>query len=99
MGDLLRFVDPKRERRYQRAAEAAKQSIYAEMADEHGMACDTLTTAMARTVYESFYEMYRCGLGPATISTEIDDFLDLMRDNLPKIKANVWRWVQEEHDR
>lgn len=97
MGKLLRFLNPKKEKQYIRAAIDAKESIYAAMADPvSGMGCDELTVGLARTAYEVFYEMHRCGLNPSTIAEEIDGFLDLMKENLPKVKENIWQWDFED---
>lgn len=100
MGDLVRFMDPNLEAKYKLAAENAKESIYAAVhVSGESTPCERLTIGLARTAYDVFYQMHYSGLSPATISQEIDDFMDLMKTNLPKIKQNVWNWSKEEDER
>lgn len=91
MGNLIRFLDPKREKMFIRAAESAKEAIYAEVAEGTAVHIDDVTIALARSVYECFYSMQDGGRPPSQVCTEIDDFLELMNKNLPQIKKNVWR--------
>jgi phosphoribosyl-ATP pyrophosphohydrolase len=90
MGELVRFFDPKREKIFKNAAENAKESIYASVSEGKNVHCDDVTIALARSVYHCFYAMQTGGLSPAVVCNEIDDFIDLMRENLPKVKRNIW---------
>ena len=96
MGDLLRMIDPKKEKLYANTAERARESIYAALSDQSKTSySDQITVALARTVYEVFYQMHRGGLPADQICIEVDDFLKLMQDNLPGVKKNVWRWQSD----
>lgn len=98
MGDLVRLLSPKREAFYRNAAKAAKDTIYASVHEGGRRAhCEEVTIALARAVYECFYQMQDAGLKPPFICEEIDGFMDLMQQNLPKIKSNVWNWEKENN--
>lgn len=92
---LIRLVNPKLEKRYTAAANSVRETIYANVADGNDIHCDDVTIALARSVYECFYQMRDGGLSPSTVCREIDDFLQLMNDNLPKVKEMVWDWEKK----
>lgn len=85
MGQVVRFLDPAKEKIFTKAENAAIESLYTLLAEDKGV--HDITIALARTAYQCFIAFYNNGLSADEVCQEIDYFLNQMKENLSQLMA------------
>jgi len=97
MGDLIPFFPPSDILNWFQTAEQAQGVIYEGVSREkNDIYIEDVTITLAHTVYKCFHEMGSEAVTPDIICAEIDSFLELMVENLPIVKQQVWELSKGE---